>query len=43
MKRIYLSGPMIGLPGFNFPTSTMAASLLEVGHTATNATELNPG
>lgn len=40
MKRIYLSGPMSGLPGLNFPT--FHSSLREVGHTVTNPAEINP-
>jgi len=43
MKRIYLSGPMSGLPGLNFPTfHSMTASLRAVGHTVTNPAEINP-
>jgi len=42
VKRIYLSGPMSGLPGMNFPTfQSMTASLREVGHTVTNPAEIN--
>ena len=43
MKRIYLSGPMTGLPGLNFPAfAAMAASLRAGGHVVTNPAELNP-
>ena len=43
MKRIYLSGPMSGSPGLNFPTfHSMAASLRAGGHTVTNPAEINP-
>lgn len=43
MKRIYLSGPMSGLPGLNFTTfHSMTASLRAGGHTFTNPAELNP-
>lgn len=43
MKRIYLSGPMSGLPGLNFPTfHSITASLRAGGHTVTNPAEINP-
>jgi hypothetical protein len=43
MKRIYLSGPMTGLPGLNFPAfAALTASLRADGHTITNPAELNP-
>ncbi|TKK29527.1 hypothetical protein PspCFBP13528_17495 [Pseudomonas sp. CFBP13528] len=43
MKRIYLSGPMTGLPGLNFPAfAAMTASLRADGHVVTNPAELNP-
>lgn len=43
MKRIYLSGPMSGLPGLNFPTfHSMTASLRAGGHTVTSPAEINP-
>ena len=43
MKRIYLSGPMSGLPGLNFQTfHSMTASLRAGGHTVTNPAEINP-
>ncbi|WP_212625111.1 DUF4406 domain-containing protein [Pseudomonas sp. PP3] len=41
--RIYLSGPMTGLPGLNFPAfAAMTASLRAGGHVVTNPAELNP-
>ncbi|WP_323150746.1 DUF4406 domain-containing protein [Pseudomonas glycinae] len=43
MKRIYLSGPMTGLPGLNFPAfHAMTTSLRDAGHVVTNPAELNP-
>jgi hypothetical protein len=43
MKRIYLSGPMTGLPGLNFPAfAAMTAKLRDAGHAVTNPAELNP-
>ena len=43
MKRIYLSGPMTGLPGLNFAAfHTMTTNLRAGGHTVTNPAELNP-
>jgi hypothetical protein len=43
MKRIYLSGPMTGLPELNFPAfAAMTASLRADGHTVTNPAEINP-
>ena len=43
VKRIYLSGPMSGLPGLKFPTfRSMTASLRASGHTVTNPAEINP-
>nr|WP_256261382.1 DUF4406 domain-containing protein [Pseudomonas gingeri] len=43
VTRIYLSGPMTGLPGLNFPAfAAMTASLRAGGHTVTNPAELNP-
>ena len=43
MKRIYLSGPMTGLPDLNFPAfAAMTDSLRDGGHTVTNPAELNP-
>ncbi|MGA5482780.1 DUF4406 domain-containing protein [Pseudomonas siliginis] len=43
MKRIYLSGPMTGLPGLNFPAfHAMTGQLRDAGYTVTNPAELNP-
>ncbi|MGA8134053.1 MAG: DUF4406 domain-containing protein [Pseudomonas gingeri] len=43
MKRIYLSGPMTGLPVLNLPAfSAMTTSLRQAGHAVTNPAELNP-
>jgi hypothetical protein len=43
MKRIYISGPMTGLPEFNFPAfHATAESLRAQGHLVTNPAELNP-
>jgi hypothetical protein len=43
MKRIYLSGPMTGLPALNFPAfAAMTASLRAGGHAVTTPAELNP-
>ncbi|PQZ89468.1 MULTISPECIES: DUF4406 domain-containing protein [Pseudomonas] len=43
MKRIYLSGPMTGLPGLNFAAfHAMTDNLRADGHTVTNPAELNP-
>jgi hypothetical protein len=42
-KSIYLSGPLTGLPGLNFPAfAAMTANLRADGHTVTNPAELNP-
>lgn len=42
MKRIYLSGPMTGLPDYNYPAvNTEAARLRALGYTAENPAE-NP-
>ncbi|WP_426214744.1 DUF4406 domain-containing protein [Pseudomonas sp. DWRC2-2] len=42
MKRIYLSGPMTGLPGLNFAAfHTMTTKLRAGGHTVTNPAEIN--
>jgi hypothetical protein len=39
MKRIYLSGPMTGLPELNFPAfAAMTANLRADGHTVTSST-----
>ncbi|WP_460060098.1 DUF4406 domain-containing protein [Pseudomonas sp. H2_H09] len=43
MKRIYLSGPMTGLPNLNFPAfAAMTTTLRDSGHAVTNPAELNP-
>ncbi|WP_458722401.1 DUF4406 domain-containing protein [Pseudomonas brenneri] len=43
MKRIYLSGPMTGLPGLNFAAFHALTTILRAsGHTVTNLAELNP-
>ena len=42
--RIYMSGPMTGLPGLNSVAfHSMTTSLRRKGHTVTNPAELNPG
>jgi hypothetical protein len=41
--RIYLSGPMSGLPDLNFPAfNAAAAKLRSLGYTVVNPAELNP-
>ncbi|ARB27262.1 DUF4406 domain-containing protein [Pseudomonas tolaasii] len=43
MKRIYLSGPMTGLPDLNFAAfHAMTTNLRAGGHTVTNPAEINP-
>lgn len=43
MNRIYISGPMTGLPELNFPAFHSAASRLRaLGHEVVNPAELNP-
>lgn len=43
MKRIYLSGPMTGLPNLNFPAFRIeAARLRAMGYEVVNPAELNP-
>ncbi|MBW1249879.1 DUF4406 domain-containing protein [Pseudomonas tolaasii] len=43
MKRIYLSGPMTGLPGLNFAAfHAMTTNLRAGGHTVTNPAEISP-
>lgn len=40
--KIYISGPMTGLPEFNFPTFHAAARALRgIGHQAVNPAEIN--
>jgi len=42
-KRIYIAGPMSGLPELNFPAfHAEAARLRALGHTAINPAEINP-
>jgi len=42
MKRIYISGPMSGIPGHNFPTFHIeAARLRTLGYDVVNPAELN--
>lgn len=42
MKRIYLSGPMTGLPDLNFPAfHAEALRLRDLGHEVVNPAELN--
>ncbi len=41
--RVYVSGPMTGLPDLNFPAfAAMTANLRADGHTVTNPSEINP-
>lgn len=43
MKRIYLSGPMTGIPDFNRPAfNTEAARLRALGYDVVNPAEINP-
>ena len=43
VKRIYLSGPMTGLPDLNFAAfHAMTTSLRASGNTVTNPAEINP-
>lgn len=43
IKRIYISGPMTGLPEFNFPAFNAAADALQLrGYSVVNPAELNP-
>lgn len=43
MKRIYISGPMTGLPELNFPTfNAEAIRLRGMGFDVVNPAELNP-
>lgn len=42
MKRIYIAGPMTGLPELNFPAfHTAAVALRTLGHDAVNPAEIN--
>lgn len=44
MNRIYLSGPMAGLPDLNFPAfHAEAARLRSMGFDVVNPAEINPG
>lgn len=44
MKRIYLAGPMSGLPGLNFPAfNREAARLRALGYVVVNPAEINDG
>lgn len=43
MRRIYLSGPMTGLPEYNFPAfAAEAARLRGLGFDVVNPAEINP-
>ncbi|MCJ1887384.1 DUF4406 domain-containing protein [Pseudomonas sp. LA21] len=43
MKRIYLAGPMTGLPEFNYPAfHAEAARLRQLGYHVENPAEINP-
>ena len=43
MKRIYISGPMTGMPELNFPAfHAEAARLTALGYEVVNPAELNP-
>lgn len=43
MKRIYISGPMTGLPQLNFPAFNAEATRLRaLGYQVVNPAELNP-
>lgn len=43
MKRIYISGPMSGMPEHNFPAfNAEAARLRALGYDVVNPAELNP-
>ena len=42
MSKTYISGPMTGLPDYNFPAFSAAASILrEQGHEVINPAEIN--
>lgn len=43
MKKIYISGPMTGLPEYNFPSfHAAAARLRQCGHDVVSPAEINP-
>ena len=43
MKRLYIAGPMTGLPNLNFPEfHAAAATLRAAGYEAVNPAEINP-
>jgi hypothetical protein len=43
VSRVYISGPMTGLPDLNFPAfNAAAASLRQLGYEVVNPAELNP-
>ena len=43
MKRVYISGPMTGMPNFNFPAfNAEAARLRELGYDVVNPVDINP-
>lgn len=43
MMRVYLSGPMTGIPDWNFPAFNAEASRLrEAGYAVVNPAEVNP-
>lgn len=44
MTRIYIAGPMTGLPDFNYPAfNARATDLADSGHVVLNPTTLNDG
>lgn len=43
MKRVYVSGPMTGIPQHNFPAFNSASALLrDKGYQVVNPAEINP-
>lgn len=41
--KLYISGPMTGLPNFNFPAFNAAAAVVRsMGHEAVNPVDINP-